>query len=68
MGFFEDDRIRDKNHIANEAHTLFLFYKDQKWSTSDIAMMAVQELASNSSNRIMHELLKLATAMDQGST
>ena len=36
MGFYEDDRIRKDNYIANVAYSKFEEFKNKKLSNSDI--------------------------------
>lgn len=37
MGMYEDDRIRHKNKLMNEALELLAFYRDQRMTDNDIS-------------------------------
>lgn len=60
MGFYEDDRIRTKNHASNRAHEIYTELRGKMWSRNDIAAHAEEQLTKDRKDRVAYELFKMA--------
>lgn len=63
MGFHEDDRIRAKNRVHNEAYEIVEGLRELKYTSGDIVRYAEFAMKSTSdSNRIeiYHEMIRIS--------
>lgn len=64
MGFYESDRIRNKNLTSNQAGLIYDNLRNQKWSYGDIAAYAEQLISVDAANKVAYEVLKMAIRAD----
>ena len=60
MGFYEDDRIRDKNRAINQAHAIYDGYVARGWTNGDIQAAMEEQLTAYPNNRVIYEVFKMA--------
>lgn len=59
MGFYEDERIRQKNQPYNSACEMYDAFKMRYWSNNDIMAFANECLEKDPTNRMMYALIEL---------
>lgn len=61
MGFYEDDRIRKKNSVSNDAYELVLILKQLGLSDSDIVTTCESQLSTTNDfrNEIYSTVLRI---------
>lgn len=64
MGFYEDDRIRNKNRAHHEAFEIYQKLTNASWCSSDILTYAENKLSSNPGSKVHYELFKMALNAD----
>lgn len=60
MGFHEDDRIRNKNLVNNQAHDKYNSYLLSKMTNGDIITHCEDLLKKSPDNKVVYEVLKIA--------
>ena len=61
MGFYEDDRIRRKNRLANEAWELYEEWRSEGLSPQQIALRALSlSSINNPRNELYSSVVKIA--------
>jgi hypothetical protein len=74
MGFSEDDRVRSKNQVANDAYSLYQSFKVMKYSDADIvqyaefALLNTHDLSRCNVYRAMIKIARSTNATAHGST
>lgn len=65
MGYYEDDRIRSKNKVSNDAYSFYLSCLDKLWTSGDIQHYAEQQLTKDPKNKTMQELVLICRRSEE---
>ena len=71
MGFNEDDRIRSKNKLHNEAYEEYLKLKSQGYTDEDVTYYCQTQLdntSTNTRNEMYSTIMKIVGSSYEGKT